>query len=44
VKDLSRYKNIFLHSLEKLREERGKHLQKLSLNNKKALPNASVVL
>jgi hypothetical protein len=44
-KDLSRYKNIFLHSLEKVKEEIEKHLQKLNLAiSKKNLPNPGTII
>lgn len=43
--ELSRYKNLFLYSLEKVKEEMNSHLQKLSgCINKRSLPNpASMV-
>jgi hypothetical protein len=45
VAELARYKNIFLYSLEKVREEMATHLQKLNnATSKRTLPNpASMV-
>ena len=45
VPELNRYKNIFLYSLEKLKEEMANHAQKLNMaTSKRNLPNpASVV-
>jgi hypothetical protein len=45
VPDLGRYKNIFLYSLEKVKEEMAIHAQKLNVaTSKKNLPNpASIV-
>lgn len=42
--ELSRYKNLFLYSLDKVKEELASHLGKLGNGSKKSLPNpASVV-
>jgi len=45
VPDLGRYKNIFLYSLEKVKEEMAIHAQKFNVaTSKKNLPNpASIV-
>jgi hypothetical protein len=45
VAELSRYKNLFLYSLEKVKEEMAGHLQKFAnCTSKRGLPNpASVV-
>lgn len=44
-KELSRYKNIFLHSLEKVKEELERHTQKLNgCTSKKGLPNPGAVV
>jgi hypothetical protein len=43
--ELSRYKNLFLYSLEKVREEMGSHLQKLAVStSKRSLPNPAVMV
>jgi hypothetical protein len=45
VGELSRYKNLFLYSLEKVREEMAAHVQKFtSCQTKRGMPNPASII
>ncbi len=45
VAELSRYKNLFMYSLEKVKEEMATHVQKFnSCQTKKGMPNPASII